>query len=71
VVRKSPLPLKFAFALWPRQLLVKLIADRFGVRVSTTTVGRWLAAMGLRMSRPRYVAYEQDPARVRQWLQRQ
>jgi transposase len=70
VVGKSPLQFRFEFALWTRPMIQVLLRERFGLKLSLSSVGRLLAQLGLTCQRPLWRAYEQDPAGVRQWRER-
>jgi len=71
VTLKNPLQLKFPYALWTRGMIKVLIRRKFGIRLSTNTVGRLLAKLGLSCQRPLYRAYQQNPGLVDTWLKQE
>lgn len=68
ITNRCPDQLRLPFALWTREAVQQLLADRFGLAVSVWTVGRYLARWGLTPQKPLRRAFEQDPAAVRRWL---
>ena len=71
VATKSPLQLKFEFALWTREMIRSLIKQKFNVDLSLVSVGKLLAQLGLSPQRPLQRAIERDESLVKRWLKRE
>jgi transposase len=65
---RCPDQLHLPFALWRREAVGDLIAQRFGIGLSVWTVGRYLRKWGFTPQKPLRRAYERNPAAVRRWL---
>lgn len=68
---KHPDQLKLPFFLWTREAVRDLIERRFGLRLSLVAVGNYLRRWGFTPQKPIRRAFEQDPERVRGWLERE
>ena len=68
VVGKDPRQYKFPFALWTRNAIATVIYQKYRIRLSTNSVGRLLAQLGITPQKPLWRAYQQDPERVRTWV---
>ena len=64
---KDPRQLKFSFALWTRSIIAALIKKRFGVKLSSTSVGRLMHQLGFTCQKPLYRAYQRDSDLVKEW----
>ena len=65
---KNPLQLRFEYALWTVEMVGQLIVEKYGVPYSKVQVGRLLKKLGLSRQRPLERAYQQDPEKVKEWV---
>jgi transposase len=68
---RTPDQLKMVYALWTRQAVAELIRDRFGIELPVRTMGLYLSRWGFTPQKPMKRAYEQSPAAVKKWLDKQ
>jgi transposase len=71
ITDRHPEQLKLPFVLWTREAVRDLIAQRFGIRQSLSTVGRQLKRWGFTPQKPVRRAWERDPQAVETWLKRE
>ena len=71
MITKDPQQLKFPFVLWTRKRVQQAIKERYGIRLSVTSVGCFMMKIGLSPQRPIRKAYEQNPSLVKRWLKRE
>jgi len=70
ITQKNPQQLKFEFALWTREMIQKLIKDKFEIKLSLKAVGRLLGQLGLTCQKPLYKATQKDESLVKKWLKK-
>ena len=68
IIDSLPDQLKLPFYLWTRAAVVSLIEREYGISVSLTTVGRYLAGWGMSPQKPVRRAYERNDAAIAHWL---
>ena len=67
ILGKDPRQYGFDFGLWSRRIVRALIAERLGIELGLTAVGRLLASLDITPQKPLRRAYERDPRAVAQW----
>jgi transposase len=70
IVGKDPRQYGFEFGLWTRQIVAALIAEKFGITLGLTAVGRLLASLEITPQKPLRRAYERNPEAVAQWVRK-
>jgi len=68
ITDRCPDQMKLPYALWTREAVGDLIEKRCHIRLSLSTVGRYLRRWGFTPQKPIRRAYERDPQAVQQWL---
>ncbi|MBZ0156186.1 MAG: IS630 family transposase [Alphaproteobacteria bacterium] len=71
LLSRCPLQLEFAHALWSREMVSDMIRERYGIKLSITSVGRLLKRLGLEHRKPLLRAFQQNPALVQEWVDRE
>lgn len=66
----QPQELGIAAPLWTRRAVSDLIRREYNLSLAERTVGRYLARWGFTAKRPGRRARDQDPAEVREWLEK-
>jgi transposase len=65
---KHPEQLKLPFVLWTRESVRDLINKKFKIKLSLSTVGRYLKKWGFTSQKPLKRAYEQNNEAVKKWI---
>ena len=68
VTMKNPQQMRFEFALWTREMIQKLIRDKFDIKLSLKAVSRLLGQLGITCQKPLYSAIQKDESLVKNWL---
>ena len=69
IIGKDPRQYGLDYGLWTRRIVQKMIADKLGVELGLTAVGRLLASLEITPQKPLRRAYERDPAAVKLWVE--
>jgi len=68
ITDKCPEQVKLPFVLWTREAVQQLIAVRYSLELSISTIGRYLHGWGFTPQKPQKRAYEQNNEEVKEWL---
>jgi len=69
LVDKTPDQLKFSFALWSSKAIKEYVKDTFKVDITRRTARRYMNILGFTYRTPERRAREQNPEKVKQWLE--
>ncbi len=69
LVDKAPDQLKLPFALWTRDAVRLALKRKFGIDLPLRTITDYLKRWGFTPQKPAKRAYEQDPEKLKQWLE--
>jgi transposase len=69
ITDKMPDQLHLPFALWTRKAVAQLLETRFGIKLPVRTMGEYLKRWGFTPQKPIKKAYEQNPGKVKRWLE--
>jgi transposase len=64
---KDPRQYGLDFGLWTRAVVAELIAQKFGITLGLTAIGKLLAKLGLTPQKPLQRAYQRDPEAIDKW----
>lgn len=67
---RTPDQLKMPYALWSRQAVSELVEHELGIALPVRTMGHYLKRWGFTPQKPIKKAYEQRPAQVQAWLEK-
>lgn len=70
IVQKNPLQLNFEFDLWTREMIQKVVYDKFRIKIGLTAISRMLKQLGLSCQRPIFKFWQQNEAQVKNWLKK-
>lgn len=71
IVVKTPEQLCFSFALWTREAIAQLIKQQYGLKLPLKSISNYLKRWGYTAQRPIKQAYEQNPVKVKAWMEQE
>jgi len=69
IVINTPEQLRFSFALWTREAIGQLIKRQYGINLPLKSISNYLNRWGYTAQRPIKRAYEQNPVKVKAWME--
>src|SRR5262245_34808288 len=66
---KDPRQYGFNFGLWTRQIVSKLVEEKFNCKLGLTAVGQLLAKLDITPQKPLRRAHERDPVAIAKWTE--